>query len=250
ISQVSADGQGANYWKTGDKKKIVINGNAGKTNFSNLTIYPFILGFNHNAAVEGNGRISWQLGKNAAGVIIALVDSNYNTNVSETGWFAMNYPNSNNGGWNGSQMCNTILGSHSTPTNPAPNTLLAALPPELRAVMKPCTKYRDNTGGNGDTASKVTATTEYLPLLSEFEYFGARSYANSAEQSHQKQYDYFKAGNSKIFHRHDAPATAVGAWSGSVGAANATNFCFVYSSGNPNDDYACNAYAVPPSFCT
>ena len=67
--------------------------------------------------------------------------------------------------------------------------LLALLPEELRAVMKPCTKYTDNTG-NSMEAAAVTATQEWLFLLSEWEYYGARTMANEGEQSFQQQYAY------------------------------------------------------------
>ena len=62
--------------------------------------------------------------------------------------------------------------------------LLALLPEELRTVMKPCTKYTDNTG-NSMEAAAVTATQEWLFLLSEWEYYGARTMANEGEQSFQ-----------------------------------------------------------------
>ena len=78
---------------------------------------------------------------------------------------------------------------------------MAALPSDLRAVMKPMTIYTDNTGGGSNTASYVTASVDYLPLLAEFEIFGTRSYANSAEQNYQQQYQYYKNGNSKVKYR-------------------------------------------------
>ena len=49
--------------------------------------------------------------------------------------------------------------------------------------MQPVTKYTDNTAnGGGNVQTYVTATTDYLFLLAEFEVFGTRSYANSYEQ--------------------------------------------------------------------
>ena len=51
--------------------------------------------------------------------------------------------------------------------------------------------------------------TDYLFDLSEFEVFGARSYANQYEQNYQLQYDYYKAGNTKIANNHTAVTTAV-----------------------------------------
>ena len=125
---------------------------------------------------------------------------------------------------------------------------VAALPADLRAVMKSITKYSDNTGGGSDVASYVTSTTDYLPLLSEFEYHGSRSYANSAEQNFQQQYEYYRAGNSKVHYKHDATGTAVHAWCRSVHAGNTYDFCRVASNGNPGDNNANISWAVAPGF--
>ena len=79
--------------------------------------------------------------------------------------------------------------------------------------MQPVTKYTDNTAnGGGNVQTYVTATTDYLFLLAEFEVFGTRSYANSYEQNYQAQYDYYKAGNSKVAYNHSAVSTAVWWW--------------------------------------
>ena len=160
----------------------------------------------------------------------------------------MNPNNSNSGGWANCHMRKTILGSDASPTSPRANTLLAALPADLRAVMKPITKYSDNTGGGNNTASYVTSTTDYLPLLSEFEYHGARTYANSAEQNFQQQYAYYQAGNSKVHYKHNATGTAAHAWCRSVDATGANYFCRVYTNGNANSYYADYSWAVAPGF--
>ena len=144
-------------------------------------------------------------------------------------------------------MRKTVLGSDASPASPRANTLLAALPSDLRAVMKSMTKYSDNTGGGSDTASYVTATTDYLPLLSEFEYHGARSYANSAEKNYQAQYDYYKAGNSKVHYKHNATTTAANAWCRSVNAGY-SSFCLVYANGNADATYANSSWALAPGF--
>ena len=133
-------------------------------------------------------------------------------------------------------------------TSPAANTLLAALPADLRAVMKPATKYSDNTGGGSDTASYVTSTTDLLPLLSEFEYHGARSYANSAEKNYQAQYDYYRAGNSKVHYRHNATGTAAIAWCRSVYSGNSNYFCLVRTDGSADNTNANNSWALAPCF--
>ena len=203
IKAVSDAGQGANYWDVGDTKAITINGTVGATSFSNLSINVFILGFNHNASREGSNRIHFKIGK-IGSTQVGLCDNEYGNYTSTSGAFTMNTSNTNSGGWANSHMRKTVLGSDATPTSPRANTLLAALPSDLRAVMKPITKYSDNTGGGNNTASYVTSTTDYLPLLSEFEIQGTRSYANSAEQNYQQQYAYYQAGNSKVHYTHNA----------------------------------------------
>ena len=55
----------------------------------------------------------------------------------------------------------------------------------------------------------LVATTDYLFDLAEFEVFGTRYYANTYEQNYQLQYDYYKAGNSKVAYKHSAVSTAV-----------------------------------------
>ena len=129
---------------------------------------------------------------------MGLCDSQYGSYPSGSGYFNMNTSRTNTGGWNSSNMRRNILGNTGTPSSPPANTLLAALPADLRAVMKSVTKYSDNTGGGSNTASYVTATTDWLFLLAESEYHGSRSYANSAEQNYQQQYAYYQAGNSKV----------------------------------------------------
>ena len=248
IRAVSDAGKGSNYWSVGDAKGITINGKVGATTISNLSISVFILGFNHNASREGSNRIHFQIGK-INGTLVGLVDGNYGNNTSTTGAFTMNTSYTNSGGWNSSHMRKTVLGSNSaSATSPAANTLLAALPADLRAVMKPATKYSDNTGGGSDTASYVTSTTDLLPLLSEFEYHGARSYANSAEKNYQKQYDYYKAGNSKVHNRFENPESAVCAWTRSAYAGNSDTFCRVGTDGTPGTNYADTSWALAPGF--
>ena len=248
IREVSSAGKGANYWAVGDMKAIVINGKVGNTTFSNLSINVFILGFNHNASREGSNRIHFQIGK-INGTLVGLVDGNYGKNISTTGAFTMNTSYTNSGGWNNSHMRKTVLGSNSTSaTSPAANTLLAALPADLRAVMKPVTKYSDNTGGGSDTASYVTSTTDYLFLLAEYEYHGARTYANSAEKNYQAQYDYYKAGNSKIHYKHNATGTAAYAWCRSVDSDTSGYFCRVHTDGSAGSNGAHYSRGVAPGF--
>lgn len=247
IKAVSDAGQGDNYWDVGDTKTITINGKVGNFTFSNLSIAVFILGFNHNSSREGSNRIHFQIGK-ISNKLVGLCDSQYGSYPSGSGYFNMNTSRTNTGGWNSSNMRKNILGNTGTPSSPPANTLLAALPADLRAVMKSVTKYSDNTGGGSNTASYVTATTDWLFLLAEFEYHGSRSYANSAEQNYQQQYAYYQAGNSKVHYRHDNTGTAVYAWCRSVYASSSYFFCLVATDGTANISNADYSWAVAPGF--
>ena len=248
IKQVSDSGKGSSYWAVGDMKSIQINGKVGNFTFSNLTINTFILGFNHNSGKEGNNKIHFQIGKIGT-TAVALCDSQYNSNQNNNGYFNMNPNNSNSGGWKESYMRKTLLGNTGTPTSPPSNSLLAALPSALRNVMKPVTKYTDNVGNNtGNTQSNVTSTTDYLFLLAEYEVFGSRSYANSYEQNYQVQYDYYKAGNSKVANNHTSTTSAVWWWLRSPNYGSGSIFCTVSSIGTNFNYYAYYSAGVRPGF--
>ena len=247
IKEVSDAGQGENYWSVGDTKRITINGKVGNFTFSNLAIDAFIIGFNHNSSREGTNRIHFQIGK-IGGKDVCLCDSQYGSGQSGNGYFNMNPNNSNSGGWNGSYMRKTLLGNSGTPSSPPANSMLAALPSDLRAVMKSVTKYSDNTGGSPDNASYVTSTTDYLFLLAEFEYHGARSYANSAEKNFQLQYSYYKAGNSKVKYKHGETGTAAYHWCRSVYVGRTYRFCLVNTYGSASYDNANLSWGAAPGF--
>lgn len=234
-------------WNRGDTKSFVLNGQVGNTSFSNLELQAFILGINHNAALEGDNLIHFGIAM-LDGTLVALCDAQYGTSQSGNGYFNMNPNNRNSGGWKDSYRRLTLLGNSGTPASPPANSLLAALPADLRAVMKPVTKYSDNTGGGNNTASYVTSTTDYLFELSEFEYRGARTYANSAEQNYQQQYAYYQAGNSKIHYKHNATGTAANVACRSVYATHSNNFCLLGNDGSASNTNADDSWGVAPGF--
>ena len=125
---------------------------------------------------------------------------------------------------------------------------MAALPSDLRAVMQPMTIYTDNTGGGTNTASNVTASVDYLPLLAEYEIFGTRSYANSSEQNHQAQYAYYSAGNSKVKYCHSATSSTAWWWERSPIYYYSNYFCYVDTGVNATSNSARNSYGVAPAF--
>ena len=253
IKSVSDAGQGANYWSIGDRKAVTLNGTVGKLSLSNVTTYAFIIGFNHNASVEGTNRIHFQLAKTAlsGGTDVCFCDNQYGPDSGWSspgaGYFVMNASNTNSGGWKSSQMrtaiCGTSLSSYS-------GTIIAVIPAALRAVLKSVTKYTDNTAnGGGSTASYVTATTDYFFLLSEFEVFGSIKYANTNEKDKQAQYAYYSAGNSKIKYKHNGTTTAADWWLRSPYASNSRYFVRVNTGGTVNNTDANCSLGFAPGFC-
>ena len=247
IKKISDAGQGENYWSIGDRKEVTLNGTVGHLTLSNYTAYAFIIGFNHNAALEGDNRIHFQLAKTAlsGGTDVCLCDSSYNSNVSTTGYFSMNSSRTNSGGWASSQMrtkiCGTSLSNYS-------GTIIAVIPEALRAVLKSVTKYTDNTGNSSD-ASAVTATTDYFFLLSEYEVFGTIFRGNPNESNKQAQYSYYSAGNSKIKYKHNGTSTAAIWWLRSPRANSSANFVRVLDGGAAANYPADYSIGFAPGFC-
>ena len=239
IKDIADRSEGANYWAVGDTKQITLNGKVSDgLTLSSYSTYVYIIGFNHNKDVEGTG-IAFQGFKTAqtSGIDVALCDSGYGNGKTSGQWFNMNNSNTNSGGWSSSRMRSTTL-----------PLVKSALPSDLQAVIKTTTIYSDNTGDGSDVAPYVTATQDELYLLAEFEIFGARTYANSAERNYQQQYAYYVAGNSKIKYRHDSTATAVGWWERSVLATSANFFCIVHTGGTANRSNAYGSFGLAVAF--
>ena len=262
IKRLSDAGQGANYFSIGDTKSIVLNGTVGTLELNNYTTYIYIIDFNHNSAVEGTG-ISFGGFKTAgtSGDDVALCDSYYNSSLFDgTKWFNMNHSGSiNTGGWKSCDLRYDILGSvevkdqqnatSAAVTDPVINTLMAALPSELRAVLKPVTKYTDNIGGgSGSVEANVTSTVDYLFLLAEKEIFGSISYANTNEGSHQSQYSYYISA-SKIKYNHSSISSrGVNWWERSPSASDHDYFCRVSYDGRSLNNSAVTSYGLSPAF--
>ena len=273
IRQVSDAGQGSSYWSVGDRKAVLVNGTVG-TLAVNQTLYVYILGFNHNSAKEGNG-IQFGTFKTAlsGGTDVCLVDGSYNSYKTDgSKIFNMNHwGNYNYGGWKACDLRYDILGStnkapvnygkaratsdtgYDAPTNtatsPVANTLMAALPADLRAVMKPITKYTDNKGNSSDVAANVTSSLDYLPLLAEQEIFGGnRTYSNQYEKNSQVQYAYYSAGNSKVKYRHSATGSTAYWWERSPFYGYGNYFCVVYTNGDADISDARYSFGLAPAF--
>ena len=241
IKIAAAEGKASSMWAVGDCKEIVLNGTISKLSLSNYSVCVFILGFNHNASLEGNNTIHFQIGKTAltGGKDICMV-SGYNDDSD----FYMNTSSTNSGGWKNSYMRNSILG---TSVSSYSGKFIGALPADLRAVLKPVQKYTNNTG-ESSSQSAVTATTDYMFLLGEPEVFGSTTYANEYEANYQEQYAYYTSGNSKVKYRHDSTGSAAYWWERSPTASYFNFFCRVGSNGSASGGIASGSSGVAPAF--
>lgn len=235
-----------NNIEIGDYKALTLNGTVGTVALNNYTVYATVIGFDHNKDKEIIGyphAITFGLFANAQGTQLALVDQYYASFSDVATSFTINPSTSstatNVGGWKKAKIRKNILGStdvengdatSNAVTNPVTNTLMAALPANLRAVLKPITKYTDNVGNKSTSASAITATIDYLPLMAEFEAFGVITYGNENEKMYQAQYQYYKNGNSKAKYKYNNASSVLNWWLRSPGIRFSNSFCYVTGS--------------------
>lgn len=246
ISEASSSGVASQIWKVGDRKEIVLNGTVGALTFNDYHTYAFIIGFDHNAAVEGSNRIHFQLAKTAlsGGTDICFTDSSYNSRGNSVA-FRMNTRSTNSGGWEDSYMRKNICGTSKSTTS---GRIMGAIPAELRNALKSVTKYTNNMGDNiGPNA--VTATTDYFFLLSEYEVSGDITDSNNYEANYQQQYAYYSAGNSTVKYRHTSTSSTARWWLRSANRNNSNGFMNVHTDGRVTNYSANYSLGVAPGFC-
>lgn len=141
---------------------------------------------------------------------------------------AMNSSNTNSGGWTSCAMRSTHL--------PA---ILALMPTEAKNGIREVNKLTSA----GSQSSTINTTADKLFLLSEVEIFGSTSYSAAGEGT---QYDYYKAGNSKVKNRNGSAASW---WERSPYASYSTRFCLVNGNGGANYITASDARCVAFGFC-
>ena len=234
IKQVADANMGANFWAVGDCKEVTMNGKVSDgLTLTNYSAWVYIIGFNHNAEREGTGIAFQGFKATKNGTDVCLVDSDYNKGKTSGTWFNMNNSNTNVDGWQGSKTRKNVM-----------PLIKAALPSDLRAVIKPSTIFTTQDSGNG----ACTATEDEVFLLAEFEVFGSRAYASTQEPNYLKQYSYYSAGNSKVKYKHNATSAAAYWWERSPGSGNSSYFCNVNTNGSANHRGASNSYGVSPCF--
>lgn len=140
----------------------------------------------------------------------------------------MNSSNTNSGGWQNSAMRTTHL--------PA---ILNLMPAEVKAAIRDVQKK----SSAGNQSSSIQTTNDKLFLLSEIEIFGSTTYSFAGEG---KQYDYYKAGNSKV---KNLSGSARAWWERSPYSSDSTAFCRVNGSGSANANSASFSCGVAFGFC-
>lgn len=267
ISVIAQAGSGANYFNIGDCKEITLNGNIGDyLILDNEKLCVYILHFNYPMNGMADNNIILGGFKTANGMDIALCDSKYGTDpVSGTIRFNMdhsssgsnnNYTGTNSGGWKGTDLRYDILGATSnvnynataaTLTSPKANTLLAALPSDFRSALRLWSRWIDAKGNSSNLEANIEETIDAVTLLTEFEIYGARTYANEYEQNHQSQMAYYRLSNSKIKYNHSSTSSAVWWWLASPRYDN-DGICCVDIDGSVRSRNTALTYALAPAF--
>lgn len=186
-------------------------GNSKYMNIGGLSYQIDIIGKNHDDYADGSGKapLTFQL-HDCFGV-------NYNMNSSPE----------NTGGWENCAMRKTHL-----------HDILRYMPTEVQNGIREVNKL--TTAGGGSPTINTTADKLFLP--SEIEIFGSVSYSKSGEGT---QYDYYKAGNSKV----KKFGSAIYWWERSPYGRGSSYFCLVDSGGIASHGYANSEVGVAFCFC-
>ena len=171
-----------------------------------------IIGKNHDDYADGSGK---------APLTFQMHDCYATAKV-------MNSSNTNKGGWTSCAMRSTHL--------PA---ILALMPTEVQNGIREVSKL--TSAGNRSTT--INTTADKLFLLSEVEIFGSTTYSAEGEGM---QYDYYKAGNSKVKKRNGSAADW---WERSPFASDSMVFCMVSSDSYAGGHNASTIDAVAFAFC-
>lgn len=173
-----------------------------------------IYGFKHDDLSDGTGKAKMTLG------LVNCLPTTYAMNSSDT----------NVGGWTGSKMYSTLN-----------EAIFGDLPEELKGLIKPVKKKTSA----GNQLTTINTSNDKLFLFSEHEIFGAKTYSVGSEGT---QYSLFATSSNRIKKLGDS-GSANSWWERSPYASNATNFCFVSSSGTAGNNNASSARGVCFGFC-
>lgn len=271
IKEIVDQGTASNVFAIGDAKKVVLDGTFGANiHFQNFETYAYIIGIDHNAAIEGQG-ITFQLGyvNNVNKNTIAFTDSDniYNTLQKEDNrclhinrgsyWYIFGYQETNSLPWYyDSSNCCAMFDL----LNNDNQSLLSCLPEELVNNISSKPIYTDN-GFSGSTATYtpfsaegVSASKSKLFLLSECEIRGkgvniTNLLSSEFERELQEQYAFYNT-NTAIKYKHDNTSIPVNYWTRSrIYNSDSGPFCAIDTSGNSLSINSVYSEGVAPAFC-
>lgn len=189
----------------------------------------WVAGDNKTMTIDGKSYQVDIVGKNhdtyTAGGIAPLTFGLHDCYGTE---YPMNSSNTNTTSWDGSKM--------RTETLPA---ILAKMPVNIQNGIRSVNKLTATSGSN----SAIKTSSDKLFIFSEMEVYGSATVSYSGEG---KQYDYYKAGNSKV---KKVGSTASGWWLRSPRANVSNWFCLVNKGGASNSSNASRSYGVCFGFC-
>ena len=142
--------------------------------------------------------------------------------------YSMNSSDTNSTGWDGSKMRTETL-----------TAIFAKMPVNIQNGIRAVNKL---TATNGSSSTIKTASDK-LFTFSEMEVYGSATISRSGEG---KQYDYYKAGNSKV---KKVGSTASWWWLRSPYAKNSSWFCAVKTDGSVTHNSASASQGVCFGFC-
>ena len=274
IKEIANAGTASSIFSVGDTKKITVSGTIG-TITVNETFNVYILDFPYSDITGQQTVIHFGTFKTLAGISVGLTDSNYHSGLNDTTkYFNMNHGiKTNAGGWKSCDLRYDILGSTNSKGstarltsydivhNPVENTLMAALPLDLRNVMQQIKVYTDNRETHEtDTENlMVSYTWDYLPLLAACEIFNRDSlstfeqaYICGHEKGHQVRYAYYVNGNPAAKYKANDTTASIIWWLRSPVQTDGNvlnSFCCVSTNGTAITDMTANkSMGVAPIF--
>ena len=159
IRHIIRAGLASSYWSIGDSKDIILNGTVGIKTFSNTQAKAYIIGIDHNTAVESSSHSSVHFGIGTT-LTTAFVDSKYGQYSQVTplqgalngfnNYISFNRDNQID--WSRSYIKNNILPQ-----------MMSALPNELQDVISTVVKY----SCRGTSVLVSSTNTLFIPSTAE-----------------------------------------------------------------------------------
>ena len=179
IQTCAKNGTLLKYGEIGDTKKLKIQGTVGTLSV-NDTYAAVLIGYNHNADIEGSNRAHFAICKDKNGADFVFTDSSYNTRISSTNANVDKYFTiSKNGSSTPAVFSNSAAADRL-------DEFLTAFPSTLQNVITACTKH------SRGLATTYISSGKKVWTLSITEIGGSNApYVNAKCE----QYEYFANGN-------------------------------------------------------